>query len=70
MTVAEYFNPEHLYDDDDVELDVIGSKDKRAQWRHRRFGPAYIKMGRRVKYSGEALNEWIDENTVQTNQVA
>lgn len=68
--MAEFFDPDQLYDDDDIELDVIGSKEKRAQWRHRRFGPTYIKMGRRVKYSGEALNDWIDQNTVQTNQVA
>lgn len=68
--MAEFFDPTTLYDDDDHELDVIGTKEKRAQWRHRRFGPAYIKMGKRVKYSGAALNQWIAENTIQTNSAA
>lgn len=68
--MAEFFDPTTLYDDRDAELEVIATKEKRAQWRHRRFGPPYIKAGRRVLYSGAALNEWLTENTVQTNSAA
>lgn len=65
-----YFEPARLYDDGDEELEIVASRSRRAQWRHRRFGPQYIKMGRRVKYSGAALNAWIEKNTVQTDEVA
>jgi hypothetical protein len=65
-----YFDPGRLYDDDDQELEIVATRTLRAQWRHRRFGPEYIKMGRRVKYSGEALNRWIERNTVQTEASA
>lgn len=64
------FDPEKLYDDTDAELEALGSRSRRAQWRHKRVGPKFIKMGRRVKYSGVALNEWIDKNTIHTNELA
>lgn len=63
---VHYFEPIRLYDDCDPELDVLAPKTLRAQWRHRGFGPDYVKMGRRVKYSGQALNDWIAVNTVKT----
>lgn len=66
---AEIFETERIYDDGDRELDLIASKPKRAQWRHRRTGPRFIKFGRRVKYLGADLNGWIEKNTVQTNEV-
>lgn len=62
-----YFEPQRLYDDSDVELEILAPRSRRAQWRHQRTGPSYIKAGRRVKYSGLALNEWLEQNTVQTN---
>ncbi len=61
---VEIFDPKRIYDDSDPELNVIAGKSKRAQWRHRRVGPAFIKFGRRVKYSGSDLNTWIERNRV------
>lgn len=63
---TDIFSPERIYDDNDEELDLIASRRKRAQWRHRRVGPAFIKFGRRVKYAGSDLNKWIDQNRILT----
>ena len=60
------FEPDRIYDDSDDELDLIAPRDKRAQWRHRRVGPAFLKFGRRVKYHGSDLNKWVMENRVET----
>lgn len=62
----EVFEKERLYDDADTELDLIAPKAKRAQWRHRRVGPSFLKFGRRVKYHGADLNEWINRNRIAT----
>lgn len=60
------FESDRVYDDTDDELDLIAMRDKRAQWRHRRVGPAFMKFGRRVKYHGEDLNAWVTDNLVDT----
>jgi hypothetical protein len=57
-----------LYDDTDKELDVIAPRQKRAQWRHRRVGPAFLKFGRRVKYLGADLNDWVAQARVATTE--
>ncbi|MFD3190107.1 MerR family transcriptional regulator [Sedimentitalea sp. HM32M-2] len=62
----EVFESERLYDDADTELDLIAPKAQRAQWRHRRVGPSFLKFGRRVKYHGADLNEWINRNRIAT----
>ncbi len=36
-----------------------------AQWRYRRQGPAYVKLGRRVVYRTADLDAWMDANTVR-----
>lgn len=61
------FDGNRFYDDEDNELDLIAPRPKRAQWRHRRVGPAYVKFGRRVKYHGAELNAWINLNRVPTS---
>lgn len=61
------FEADRLYDDVDNELDIIAPKAKRAQWRHRRVGPPFLKFGRRVKYLGDDLNDWISANRVETS---
>ena len=63
---VEVFEPQRIYDDSDPELNIIAGRSKRAQWRHRRVGPAFIKCGRRVKYAGSDLNKWIDQNRIVT----
>lgn len=62
----QIFENERVYDDDDAELDLIASRAKRAQWRHRKVGPSFLKFGRRVKYHGADLNEWINRNRIAT----
>ncbi len=46
----------------DAELDIIGNRDKLAQWRHKGMGPAYYKLGRKVIYRGSDLNDWAEAN--------
>jgi len=48
----------------DPELDLIGSREKLAQWRHRGVGPAYFKLGKKVIYRGVDLNAWAEAQRV------
>lgn len=57
--MMEIFEAGRVYDDSDKELDLIATKNKRAAWRHQRTGPSFLKFGRRVKYLGSDLNDWI-----------
>ena len=34
-------------------------------WRALGFGPAYIRVGRLIKYDLEAIQHWLDLNTVE-----
>lgn len=65
LNVLDIFESDRIYDDYDPELDLIASKPKRAQWRHRRIGPSYLKLGRRIKYCGSDLNAWLAKNRVE-----
>lgn len=66
----QVFNDDRVYDDTDDELDVIAPRSKRAQWRHRRTGPKYLKFGRRVKYRGSDLNEYVEQSVVMTQSAS
>ena len=55
----EIFDNERVYIDGDPELDVFGPKPKRAQWRHRKVGPPWVKIGRKVAYLGTDLNAYL-----------
>ena len=66
----QVFEDKRVYDDDDEELNMIASRPKRAQWRHRRVGPAYVKCGRRVKYLGRDLNAFFEQNRISPNDTA
>lgn len=48
----------------DPELEVIGDRDKLAQWRHKGVGPAYYKLGRKIIYRGADLNSWAEAQRV------
>lgn len=50
----------------DPELDLIGSREKLAQWRHRMTGPAYYTLGRKIIYRGTDLNAWAEAQRVDT----
>ena len=41
-----------------------------AHWRSEGRGPAYVKLGSRVAYSGRALNEWLAARTIQPKDQA
>lgn len=61
----------NLFEDDrcyvlgDTELEILGDRDKLAQWRHKCIGPAYYKIGRKVIYRGSDLNAWLAANRVE-----
>lgn len=52
----------------DPELELLGPREKLAQWRHKNTGPAYYKIGRKVVYRGSDLNDWLEANRVDPNQ--
>ncbi len=58
------FEEERNYVLGDVELDLIGDREKLAQRRHKDIGPAYYKLGRKIIYRGADLNAWADANRV------
>jgi hypothetical protein len=60
----DIFENDRIYDDNDEELDVIAPRNKRAQWRHRRVGPSFLRFGRRIKYHGADLNAWVQQARV------
>lgn len=33
------------------------------QWRYRRVGPAFVKVGRHVRYRVDAVEAWLDSQT-------
>lgn len=51
----------------DEDLDIIGDRDKLAQWRHKGSGPAFYKLGRKIVYRGSDLNAWAEANRVDPN---
>ena len=59
------FDETKLYFTDDDELTKLGRPSTLAHWRSEKRGPAYIKIGSRVAYTGKALNEWLDSRTVE-----
>ncbi len=52
----------------DAELDIIGDREKLAQWRHKRMGPAYYRLGRKIVYRGADLNTWANANRVDPSE--
>lgn len=59
------FDPNRNYVLGDAELDLIGDRDKLAQWRHKRVGPAFYRLGRKIIYRGEDLNAWANAQRVE-----
>ena len=58
------FQNDKLYLTDDSALRVLGPYSTLAHWRSEGRGPAYVKIGSRVAYSGKALNDWLGARTV------
>lgn len=41
-----------------------------ADWRHQGRGPAYVKLGRSVRYRPSDLDSFIQESTIEPTQAA
>ena len=48
----------------DAELELIGDRDKLAQWRYKGAGPAFYRLGRKIIYRGADLNAWAEASRV------
>ena len=59
------FQDDRYYRTNDRELALIATRGTLAQWRHRGYGPRYIKYGHRILYSGADLNRWLDAHVVE-----
>lgn len=65
--MAHLFDSTQNYVLGDKELDLIGTREKLAQWRCRGVGPAYYTLGRKIIYSGSDLNAWANAQRVATD---
>ena len=59
------YDESKIYLANDPALRVLGPYSTLAHWRCEGRGPAFIKIGAKVGYSGRALNEWIIQRTVR-----
>jgi hypothetical protein len=62
--MASLFDDNRNYVLGDEELNLIGDRDKLAQWRHKMKGPAFYRLGRKIIYRGVDLNQWVDAGRV------
>lgn len=62
------FEDERCYVLGDLDLELLGDRDKLAQWRHKGVGPAYYKIGRKVIYRGTDLNDWLAARRIDPSQ--
>ena len=62
--MVDVFDKDRTYGLGDPELDLIGSREKLAQWRYQRKGPPYYKLGRKILYRGSELNAWMAKHRV------
>ena len=65
--MANIFDDDRVYFPEDPEMRVFGSPQKLAQWAHRRFGPAWVKIGRRRAYFGSDLNTHLASQRTDPN---
>ncbi len=66
--MSNLFEDDRCYVLGDPELELLGDRDKLAQWRHKGVGPAYYKIGRKVIYCGTDLNTWLTANRIDPLQ--
>lgn len=62
--MAKLFEDERNYLLGDPELELMGDREKLAQWRHKGMGPPYYKLGRKIVYAGADLNAWAESQKV------
>ena len=59
------FDDNRTYVLGDEELNILGDREKLAQWRHKGVGPAFYRLGRKIVYRGEDLNAWANAQRVE-----
>lgn len=59
------FDETKIYLAGDPALKVLAPYSTLAHWRSEGRGPAFIKLGHKVAYSGKALNDWLAARTVE-----
>ena len=65
--MTQVFDNSRTYVLGDPELEFFGSKQKLGKWRYQKFGPAWIKFGRKIIHTGSDLNAWIESNRTDPN---
>ena len=68
--MSSLFENDRSYVLGDLELTIIGDRDKLAQWRHKGLGPAYYRLGRKIIYRGSDLNAWAEANKTDPSKSA
>ena len=66
--MTKLFDQNRNYVLGDTELDLLGDRDKLAQWRHKKMGPAFYRLGRKIIYRGEDLNAWANAQRVEPSK--
>ncbi|NIY80050.1 helix-turn-helix domain-containing protein [Celeribacter sp. HF31] len=66
--MADLFEQNRNYVLGDEELNLLGDREKLAQWRHKGVGPAFYKLGRKIIYRGADLNAWADAQRVDPSE--
>ena len=66
--MATLFDNSRNYVLGDEELDILGDRDKLAQWRHKGMGPAFYRLGRKIIYRGADLNSWAESQRVEPSK--
>lgn len=67
--MPELFDQNRNYVLGDPELELIGDRDKLAQWRHKGIGPAFYRLGRKIVYRGADLNAWASAKRVEPDNL-
>ena len=60
------FDDNKLYLNTNAALDAIAPRHTRNFWRSQGRGPAFIRLGTKIAYSGADLNAWIAARRVAT----
>ena len=68
--MANLFENSRNYVLGDDELNLIGDRDKLAQWRHKGMGPAFYRLGRKIVYRGADLNIWANAQRVEPQPIS
>lgn len=68
--MRQVFDNDRLYFPEGSELRLFGTGDKLAQWRHRRRGPAFLRIERRIAYHGSDLNAYLNAQRVDPSITA